>query len=70
MIGFVVSAAGAYILGTSFNLYTQVIDIIPGTIVFGIGIGLLLSQLTNLTMSAVRSNKKPMQLASLMHLKT
>ncbi len=58
MIGFVVSAAGAYILGTSFNLYTQVIDIIPGTIVFGIGIGLLLSQLTNLTMSAVRSNQE------------
>jgi MFS family permease len=36
MIGFVVSVSGSLILGTSFNLYTQVIDIIPGTVVFGI----------------------------------
>ena len=45
-------------MGTSFNLYTQIIDIIPGTIIFGIGIGLLLSQLTNLTMSAVRTDQE------------
>lgn len=56
MIGFVVSAAGSLILGTSFNLYTQVIDIIPGIVVFGIGF--LLSQLTNLTMSAVRNDQE------------
>ena len=58
MIGFIVSAAGAFILGASFNLYTQVIDIIPGTVVFGMGIGFLLSQLTNLTMSAARSDQE------------
>ena len=33
-------------------------DIIPGTVVFGIGIGLLLSELTNLTMSAARSDQE------------
>ncbi len=58
MIGFVVSAVGAFILSTSFNLYTQVIDIIPGTVVFGMGIGFLLSQLTNLTMSAARNDQE------------
>ena len=58
MIGFVVSAVGTYIMGGSFNLYTQIIDIIPGTVVFGIGIGLLLSQLTNLTMSAAREDQE------------
>jgi EmrB/QacA subfamily drug resistance transporter len=58
MIGFVVSAAGSLIMGTSFNLYTQIIDIIPGTVIFGIGIGFLLSQLTNLTISAVRNDQE------------
>ncbi|HML05000.1 MAG TPA: MFS transporter [Methanobacterium sp.] len=57
MAGFLISAAGTFILGGVFNLNTQIIDIIPGTIVFGIGIGLLLSQLTNLTMSAARADQ-------------
>jgi EmrB/QacA subfamily drug resistance transporter len=58
MIGFVVSAVGAFILGMSFNLYTQIIDIIPGTMIFGMGIGFLLSQLTNLTMSVARNDQE------------
>jgi MFS family permease len=58
IIGFIVAAAGSLILGTSFNLYTQIIDIILGTVIFGIGIGFLLSQLTNLTMSAVRNDQE------------
>jgi MFS family permease len=58
MIGFVISAAGTFIMGGSFNLNTQIIDIIPGTVVFGIGIGFLLSQLTNLTMSAAREDQE------------
>jgi Mn2+/Fe2+ NRAMP family transporter len=45
-------------MGGSFNLYTQIIDIIPGTVVFGIGVGFLLSQLTNLTMSAARDDQE------------
>ena len=58
MIGFIVSAAGTFILGGVFNVNTQIIDIVPGTIVFGIGIGFLLSQLTNLTMSAARDDQE------------
>ena len=58
MMGFIVSAVGHYIMGGLFNLYTQAIDIIPGTVVFGVGIGFLLSQLTNLTMSAARSDQE------------
>ncbi|MDY9922849.1 MFS transporter [Methanobacterium sp.] len=58
MIGFVVAAAGTYILGGVFNLNTQIIDLVPGTVVFGVGIGLLLSQLTNLTMSAAGDDQE------------
>ena len=58
MMGFVVSAVGTFIMGGSFNLNTQIIDIIPGTVVFGVGIGFLLSQLTNLTMSAAREDQE------------
>jgi EmrB/QacA subfamily drug resistance transporter len=58
MIGFILSAAGTFILGGVFNVNTQIIDIVPGTVVFGIGIGFLLSQLTNLTMSAARDDQE------------
>jgi EmrB/QacA subfamily drug resistance transporter len=58
MIGFIIAAAGTYIMGGSFNLYTEIVDIIPGTVVFGIGVGFLLSQLTNLTMSAAREDQE------------
>ena len=58
MIGFLISAAGTFILGGVFNLNTQIKLISQlGSVVFGIGIGLLLSQLTNLTMSAARSDQ-------------
>jgi MFS family permease len=57
MIGFLISALGTFILGGVFNVNTHIVDIIPGTVVFGIGVGLLLSQLTNLTMSAARSDQ-------------
>lgn len=58
MIGFVISAVGSYILGGVFNVNTQMMDIIPSTIVFGVGVGFLLSQLTNLTMSAAREDQE------------
>jgi EmrB/QacA subfamily drug resistance transporter len=58
MIGFLISAVGTFILSGVFNVNTQMMDIIPGTIVFGVGVGLLLSQLTNLTMSAARSDQE------------
>jgi EmrB/QacA subfamily drug resistance transporter len=52
MTGFLIAALGTYILSGVFNVNTQMWDLIPGTVVFGIGIGFLLSQLTNLTMSS------------------
>lgn len=58
MMGFIISSIGAYLLGGVFNVNTQMMDIIPSTIVFGIGVGLLLSQLTNLTMSAARDDQE------------
>ncbi|MCE5213538.1 MAG: MFS transporter [Methanobacterium sp.] len=58
MLGFVISAIGAYILGGVFNINTQMMDIIPSTIIFGVGVGFLLSQLTNLTMSAAREDQE------------
>jgi len=58
MIGFVISAVGTFILSGSFNLSTQIINLIPGTVVFGVGIGFLLSQITNLTMSAASSDQE------------
>ena len=58
LIGFLISAAGAYLLSSVFSQSTQIVDIIPGTVIFGLGVGLLLSQLTNLTMSAVRRDQE------------
>jgi hypothetical protein len=45
-------------LSSVFSQSTQIVDIIPGTVIFGLGVGLLLSQLTNLTMSAVRRDQE------------
>jgi hypothetical protein len=58
LIGFLIAAAGAYLLRDVFSQSTQPVDIIPGTVIFGIGVGLLLSQLTNLTMSAARKDQE------------
>jgi EmrB/QacA subfamily drug resistance transporter len=58
MIGFLISAVGTYILGGVFNVNTQIVDLVPGTVIFGVGIGFLLSQLTNLTMSAAGEDKE------------
>lgn len=58
MAGFIIAALGTYILGGVFNINTLPMDIVPGTIVFGIGVGFLLSQMTNLIMSAAREDQE------------
>ena len=58
LLGFLISAAGTFLLRDVFSQSTQLVDIIPGTVIFGIGVGLLLSQLTNLTMSAARKDQE------------
>ncbi len=34
-------------------------DILPGSLLFGIGLGVVLSQLTNLALSSIRSERQP-----------
>lgn len=58
MIGFLISALGTYLLGGVSNLNAQMGDIIPCIIVFGVGLGLLLSQLANLTVSAASEDQE------------
>jgi hypothetical protein len=58
LLGFLVAAAGVFLLRDVFSTSTQIIDIFPGTIIFGVGVGLLLSQITNLPMSAVRKDQE------------
>jgi hypothetical protein len=52
ILGFLVSAAGAFLLMDKFSVSTRIVDLLLGLSVFGTGIGLLLSQLTNVTMSS------------------
>ena len=51
--GLLLAIAGAVAMRDVFSLATTIPDIVPGSIVFGIGIGIILSQVTNLTLSAV-----------------
>ncbi len=58
MIGFLISAIGTWLLGGTFSMDTQAMDIVGGTIIFGVGIGLLLSQLNNITMSSAKKSQQ------------
>lgn len=51
--GFALAFAGAVAMRDVFSLATTIPDIIPGSMLFGTGIGIILSQITNLTLSAV-----------------
>jgi EmrB/QacA subfamily drug resistance transporter len=53
MIGLLLGMAGSFMLRGIFGIDTTAADFIPGSVVFGIGIGIVLSQVTNLTLSAV-----------------
>lgn len=52
LIGFFIALAGAILLRDIFSLSTVISDLIPGSVIFGAGIGIILSQLTNLTLSS------------------
>jgi len=56
--GFIVSAAGALVLRGEFSSSTRIYDLILGLAIFGTGIGLLLSQLTNITMSSAGAERE------------
>ncbi len=56
--GSLVAMAGGFILRDLFTPTTIPTDLIPGMIVFGIGMGLILSQVNNLTLSSVAPEKQ------------
>lgn len=57
-LGFVLSALGLFLMRNDFSINMSIADLIPGSLVLGFGTGLLLSQLTNVTMSAARSEQE------------
>jgi MFS family permease len=56
--GIVLTGAGLASLRNVFSLTTTAHDIMAGSILFGIGLGIVLSQVTNLTMSSVRGERQ------------
>ena len=53
IIGLILGMAGSFMLRGIFGLETGTTEFIPGSVVFGIGLGIILSQVTNLTLSSV-----------------
>ncbi|MBI5680569.1 MAG: MFS transporter [Methanobacterium sp.] len=57
-IGFLLALAGSYFLSFQFNLNTQIIDIIPGTLLLGIGLGLALPITGDIVLSSAGADKQ------------
>ncbi|WFN34240.1 MFS transporter [Methanogenium sp. S4BF] len=51
--GLLLGMAGSFMLRGIFGLGTGTTDFIPGSVVLGVGLGIVLSQVTNLTLSSV-----------------
>ncbi len=56
--GIALTGAGLAALRDVFSLTTTAHDILPGSLLFGIGLGIVLSQVTNLTLSSIRSERQ------------
>ncbi len=56
--GIVLTGAGLAALRDVFSLTTTGADILPGSVLFGIGMGIVLSQITNITMGAIGSERQ------------
>jgi MFS family permease len=56
--GIALTGAGLAALRDVFSLTTGTRDILAGIILFGIGVGIVLSQVTNLTLSSIRSERQ------------
>jgi MFS family permease len=56
--GIALAGAGLAGLRDVFSLTTTAHDILPGSLLFGIGLGIVLSQVTNLTLSSIRSERQ------------
>ncbi len=57
MGGIVACAAGAIVLARSFSVEMATTDLIPGFVVFGLGLGLALGQLQNLSLSSAKPSE-------------
>jgi MFS family permease len=58
LAGIATTGAGLAALRDVFSLTTTSYDILPGSVLFGIGLGIVLSQLTNLTLSSIRNGRQ------------
>ncbi len=58
LVGIALTGAGLAVLRDVFSLTTTAHDIITGSLLFGIGLGIVLSQVTNLTLSSIRSDRQ------------
>ncbi|MBP1929363.1 MFS family permease [Methanolinea mesophila] len=56
--GIALTGAGLAAIRDVFTLTTTVYDILSGSLLFGIGLGIVLSQVTNLTLSSIRSERQ------------
>ncbi len=56
--GIALTGAGLAALRDIFALTTSAQDILAGSLLFGIGLGIVLSQVTNLTLSSIRSERQ------------
>jgi MFS family permease len=56
--GIALTGAGLAALRDVFSLTTTAHDILAGSLLFGIGLGIVLSQVTNLTLSSIRSERQ------------
>jgi EmrB/QacA subfamily drug resistance transporter len=55
MLGFAIGAVGFFLLRDDFTVSMALSDLVLGSLILGVGVGLVLSQLTNITMSAASS---------------
>ena len=57
-MGFLVGMAGSLLLRYQFNLNTQITDLIPGTFLIGVGLGLSIPPTANLILSSAGADKQ------------
>jgi MFS family permease len=58
LAGIALTGAGLAALRDIFSLTTTVRDTLPGSILFGIGLGIILSQVTNITLSSIPNERQ------------
>ena len=56
--GIALIGAGLAALRDIFSLTTTVRDVLPGSVLFGVGLGIVLSQVTNITLSSIGNERQ------------